>query len=64
MKGFKDFIREDAPTNAVAGGGVDFAPTAKQVKKLDRRSRYDSNKMYSRAKGTKYIQTPEERKRS
>jgi len=56
FKSFKDYlVDEDAPTNSVAGGGVDFAPTGKSVmQKMDRRSRFDVEKMYKRALGTQY----------
>lgn len=56
LKSFKEYlVDEEAPTNAVAGGGVDLAPTGKQVvRKLDRRSRFDVEKMYKRAMGTHY----------
>lgn len=54
FKSFKEFMDEDAPTNSVAGGGVDLAPTGKQVVKMDRRSRWDPEKMYKRATGTVY----------
>jgi hypothetical protein len=55
LKSFKDYlVDEDAPTNAVAGGGVDLAPTGKAVmRKMDRRSRWDVDKMYKRALGTR-----------
>lgn len=54
FKSFKEYLMdEEAPTNAVAGGGVDLAPTGKSViKKMDRRSRFDVEKMYKRALGT------------
>ncbi len=56
MKSFKQFF-EDAPTNAVGSdGGVDMNPTGKKVKKfikVDRRSRWDTSKLYRRAKGPK-----------
>jgi hypothetical protein len=58
LKSFKEYleeIEEEAPTNAVAGGGVDMAPTGKSViRKVDRRSRFDVEKMYKRALGTQY----------
>lgn len=54
FKSFKEYLMdEEAPTNAVAGGGVDLAPTGKAVmKKMDRRSRWHTDKMYKRALGT------------
>jgi len=54
MKTFKQFA-EDAPVNAT-GAGVDMNPTggrARLFNKVDRRSRWDINKMYERAKGLK-----------
>lgn len=58
LKSFKEYledIEEEAPTNAVAGGGVDTAPTGKSVMgKTDRRSRWHNDKMYKRALGTQY----------
>jgi hypothetical protein len=55
LKSFKDYMDENAPTTSVAGGGIDLAPTGKQVmRKMDRRSRWDVDKMYKRATGTVY----------
>ena len=53
-KSFKEYLMdEEAPTNAVAGGGVDLAPTGRSVmRKMDRRSRWDISKMYKRSLGT------------
>jgi len=55
IKSFKDFQKEDAPVNAT-GPAVDMNPTGRRARlfnKIDRRSRWDINKMYERAKGTK-----------
>lgn len=55
MKSFKDFMNEDAPTTST-GPGIDLAPTGKHViRKLDRRSRYDINKMYEKSRGLKSL---------
>jgi hypothetical protein len=46
--------REEAPVNAT-GPGIDLNPTGgkRLFNKIDRRSRWDINKMYERAKGCK-----------
>jgi hypothetical protein len=47
--------REEAPVNAT-GPAVDMNPTGRKARlfnKIDRRSRWDINKMYERAKGCK-----------
>lgn len=52
LKSFKEFM-EDAPVNAVGtDGGIDLNPTGKP-RKMDRRSRWDVNKMFRRAEGVK-----------
>jgi hypothetical protein len=53
IKTFKDFQTEDAPTNST-GTGIDMNPTGKKSRlfnKIDRRSKWDVNKMYKKAKG-------------
>lgn len=55
VKSFKEFQKEEAPVNAT-GPGVDMNPTGgkrRLFNKIDRRSRWDINKMYERAKGCK-----------
>lgn len=57
MKSFRDFLEEESPTTST-GPGIDMAPTAgsrRLYKKLDRRSRYDVNKMYERSLGLKNL---------
>lgn len=53
MKSFKSFIEsselEESPANAT-GPAVDMNPTGKP-KKMDKRSKYHTEKMYKRAKG-------------
>ena len=54
MKSFKEYLMdENAPTTAT-GSGIDLAPTAggrRMFRKLDRRSRFDVEKMYKRSLG-------------
>lgn len=57
VKSFKEYQNEQAvaPTNAT-GPGVDMNPTGKKSRlftKMDRRSRWDVNNLYKRAKGVK-----------
>jgi len=48
-----DRLKEDTPVNAVGtDGGVDLNPTGRSVK-MDRRSRWDINKLFRRANGPK-----------
>jgi len=54
MKSFKDYMDEDAPINTSSGPGVNMNPTGR-TRKLDKRSRYDTYKMYRRALGLKNI---------
>ena len=56
-KHYKDMIDElinkmdeDAPTNAVAHGGVDMNPTG-QPRKMDKRMKYHPEKVYRRSRG-------------
>ena len=47
--------REEAPVNAT-GAAVDMNPTGRKARlfnKVDRRSRWDTKKMYEKAKGCK-----------
>jgi len=56
MKTFKDYLEEEAPINTSSGPGVNMNPTGRPVKpyrKLDRRSRFDTYKMYRRSLGLK-----------
>ena len=41
---------EDAPTNAVAHGGVDMNPTGR-TRKMDKRMKYHPEKVYRRSRG-------------
>jgi hypothetical protein len=53
IKTFKDFQKEEAPTNST-GTGIDMNPTGKKRRlfnKIDRRSKWDVSKLYKRAKG-------------
>jgi len=59
MKSFKDYIAEEAPLNTSSGPGVNMNPTGR-TRKLDRRSRFDTYKMYRRAMGTHMIKRPDE----
>lgn len=55
VKTFAQYYQEEAPVNAT-GPAVDMNPTGGQRRifnKIDRRSRWDVNKMYERAKGCK-----------
>jgi len=56
FKSFKQFAEEEggAPVNST-GPAVDMNPNGKKslVIKMDRRSRWSTNKLYNRAKGTK-----------
>jgi len=57
MKSFKDYCKEEAPTNAVgADSGIDLNLTGKNkkpfYKKMDRRSRWDISKLYKKSKGS------------
>lgn len=56
VKSFADFYKEEAPVNAT-GPAVNMNPTGRRksrlFNKMDRRSRWDVNKMYKKAKGTK-----------
>jgi hypothetical protein len=56
VKSFADFYKEEVPVNAT-GPAVDMNPTggrrSRLFNKIDRRSRWDINKMYKKAKGTK-----------
>jgi len=55
VKSFKEFQKEEAPVNAT-GPAIDMNPTGRRKKlfnKIDRRSRWDVNKLYKRAKGYK-----------
>jgi len=54
MKSFKDYMDEDAAINTSSGPGVNMNPTGR-TRKLDKRSRYDTYKMYRRALGLKNI---------
>jgi hypothetical protein len=64
MKSFKNYIEEVA-ANAVAGGGVDLTPSADQVyfKKRDKRKKEDSDSMFRRSQGLKFINAMLERKK-
>jgi len=56
MKSFKDYIDEDAPLNTSSGPGVNMNPTGRPTKpyrELDKRSRFDTYKMYRRSLGLK-----------
>lgn len=58
IKSFKDYLDEDAPLNTSSGPGVNMNPTGggrRMFRKLDRRSRFDTYKMYKRALGLKNI---------
>lgn len=55
MVTFKEFIKEEAPANAVAHGGVDLNPTG--IKKQDKRSKWDISKIFRRANGTSKIES-------
>jgi len=58
MKSFKDFLDEEAPLNTSSGPGVNMNPTGRPVKpyrKLDKRSRFDTYKMYRRSLGLKNV---------
>jgi hypothetical protein len=53
VKSFADFYKEEAPVNST-GPAVDMNPTGRKSKlfnKMDRRSRWDTKKMYKKAKG-------------
>lgn len=53
LKTFAQHYQEAAPTMST-GPGVDMNPTGKKSRifnKIDRRSRWDLNKMYDRSKG-------------
>ena len=53
VKSFKEFQKEEAPVNAT-GPAVNMNPTGKKSRlfnKMDRRSRWDVNNLYKRAKG-------------
>lgn len=55
VKTFAQYYQEEAPVNAT-GAAVDMNPTGRKARlfnKIDRRSRWDINKMYERAKGGK-----------
>jgi hypothetical protein len=54
MKTFKQFYDEEVAVNST-GAGVDMNPTGgkKIFNKVDRRSRWDVEKLYKRAKGKK-----------
>jgi hypothetical protein len=57
MKSFKDYCKEEAPTNAVGtDSGIDLNPTGKNkkpfYKKMDRRSRWNISKLYKKSKGS------------
>lgn len=57
MKSFRDYLDEDAPTTST-GPAVNMAPTAggrRTFKTMDKRWRYDVNKMYERSLGLKNI---------
>ena len=60
MKSFKDYMEEEAPLNTSGGPGVNMNPTGR-TRKLDKRSRYDTYKMYKRSLGLKNV--PESIKR-
>jgi len=59
-KTFKEYLSEDSPLTST-GPGIDLAPTARRARKLkpykvlDRRSKYDVNKMYEKSLGLKSI---------
>ena len=53
LKSFKDYVEEDAPLTST-GPAINMNPTGK-ARKLDRRSRFDVNKMYERSKGLKTL---------
>lgn len=53
LKSFKDYMEEDAPLNAT-GDAINMNPTGKP-RKMDRRSRFDVNKMYERSLGLKSL---------
>ena len=57
MKSFKDYVEEDAPLNTSSGPGVNMNPTGRSrtFRTLDRRSRFDTYKMYKRALGLKNL---------
>jgi len=58
MKSFKDYVDEEAPLNTSSGPGVNMNPTGRSVKQyreLDKRSRFDTYKMYRRALGLKNV---------
>jgi len=58
IKSFKDYMEEDAPLNTSGGPGVNMNPTGRPVKpyrELDKRSRFDTYKMYRRSLGLKNV---------
>jgi len=58
MKSFKDYVDEEAPLNTSSGPGVNMNPTGrstKQYRELDKRSRFDTYKMYRRSLGLKNV---------
>jgi len=53
VKSFKEFQKEEAPVTST-GPGIDMNPTGKKSRlfnKMDRRSKWDVNNLYKRAKG-------------
>ena len=55
MKTFKEFLSEEAPTNAVAHGGVDMNQNG-GYKKPDKRNKGHPDNMFRRANGvTKWV---------
>lgn len=65
MKSFVEYMEEEVAANAVAGGGVDLTPSADQIffKKRDKRKKEDTDSMYRRSLGLKFINAMVERRK-